>query len=310
MKTKKYIVGIIATIVLLLAIGVSQTVSANAGITPESPWYFLDTSSESLRDFFTTNPEGKARLQIAFATERVEEIKVILEEKGVQTEALTIAQSRLQEHLAKANTIVLEQKTQGKDVQVLAQELNNGLEQPKSTLAQAFMEQKRALDIREKELKIQLKAARQAGDMSKQEAVAQELGQVKGQLKLLELKEEELEQGIDEQEERLEEEMEDKKEAEEAIRETEKKLEEVKRGVTEVGIVLSATSFSPLNSLLGQAKSALATGNYNEAGQFAEQAQNSLENVENEIERLEDEKEKQEEDEVDVPEDSNSNESE
>ncbi|MDA1337149.1 MAG: DUF5667 domain-containing protein [bacterium] len=52
-----------------------QTVLPNPGITPESPFYFLDRIGEALQEFFTFNPEGKARLQITFAAERVAEIE-------------------------------------------------------------------------------------------------------------------------------------------------------------------------------------------------------------------------------------------
>ncbi|MCR4342433.1 MAG: DUF5667 domain-containing protein, partial [Patescibacteria group bacterium] len=42
----------------------------SAGITPESSFYFLDRLGENLRQFFTFNPEAKAKLQIEFAGER------------------------------------------------------------------------------------------------------------------------------------------------------------------------------------------------------------------------------------------------
>ena len=54
----------------------------NAGLTPESAFYFVDKIGEALREFFTFNPDAKAHLQIDFAAERIAEIKIILETKG------------------------------------------------------------------------------------------------------------------------------------------------------------------------------------------------------------------------------------
>ena len=78
---KKYFIALTVAgfLVASLVSAQNQAVLPNAGFTPESPFYFLDKFGEALRSFFTFNPEGKARLQITFAAERVAEIKVILE---------------------------------------------------------------------------------------------------------------------------------------------------------------------------------------------------------------------------------------
>ena len=102
-----------------------------AGITPDSFFYFLDSFLESLQEFFTFNPEGKAHLQITFAAERIAEIKVLLERKGVEAKGLDIAQSKLRAHLAKAVDIISDQKAKGKDVSNLAKELDDKFDEPK-----------------------------------------------------------------------------------------------------------------------------------------------------------------------------------
>ena len=163
----------------------NQTVLPSAGLTPESPFYFIDTLGETLREFFTFNPESKARLQITFAAERVAEIKIILETKGVEAKGLEIAQSRLRAHLGNVAEIVITQKNKGKDVSKLAKELDDGFEKPKLALAQSFKAEKRALEAKENELKTKLKAAHRAGDTTQAEAIAQELGQVKAKKELL-----------------------------------------------------------------------------------------------------------------------------
>jgi len=248
-----------------------------------------------LREFFTFNPDGKAHLQITFASERVAEIKVILETKGVEAKGLEVAQSRLQAHLANAATIVVDQKAEGKDVSMLAKELDDEFEGPKTALEQSFKEQERALEAQEKDLKAKIREARLAGDTAQVEALVKQLGEVKAQKELLELKEEEAEEALEREEERIEEEMEAREEAEKAIREAEKEKQEVIDEAAEEDIAVPTETFGKFDGLLVQAKSALAAGNFVEAKRLAKQAEKSLDSVEEVIEDLEEAKEKEEE---------------
>lgn len=284
-----------ALLIPALAFAQNSTESPRAGLTPESSFYFLDTLGEALQEFFTFNPESKARLQITFAAERVAEIKVLLEARGVDAKGLEVAQSRLQAHLAAAVAIVTEQKTEGKDITALAKELDDDMEQPKSALIQAFKQEERDLETKEKELKAQLKAAHQAGDTAKEEDLAQELGKVKAQLELLELKEGDIEEALEAEEDRIEEEMEGKIKAEKAIAEAKKELAEIQNEAAEGGVELPASAFAKFNNLLSQAKAALTGGNYTEARRLAKQAEESLEKIEETIEELEDIQELKEE---------------
>ncbi len=294
---------IITTAILVLSLFVGGTVFAqnqqvalpSAGLTPESNFYFLDKFGETLREFFTFNPEGKAHLQITFAAERIAEIKVILETKGVEAKGLEVAQSRLQAHLANAATIIVDQKSEGKDVSQLAKELDDEFDAPKTALEQAFKAEKRALEVQEKELKGKILAARRAGDTAQVESLVQQLGQIKAQKELLELKEEESEEALEQEEERIEEEMEVKEEAEKAIREAEKEKQEILDEAAEEDIAVPAEAFGKFDSLLAQAKSAFAADNYLEAKQLAKQAEKSLDTVEEAVEDLEEAKEEAEE---------------
>ena len=273
----------------------NQAVLPNAGLTPESNFYFLDKFGEALREFFTFNPEGKAHLQITFASERVAEIKVILETKGAEAKGLEIAQSRLQAHLANAATIVVDQKAEGKDVSQLAKELDDEFDAPKTAFEQTFKAEERAFEAQEKELKVKILEARRAGDAAQVESLIQQLGQIKAQKELLELKEEEAEEALEQEEERLEEEMEAKEEAEKAIREAEKEKQKVLDEAAEEDGAVPAEAFGKFDSLLAQAKAALVAGNFQEAKRLAKQAEKSLDSVEVAAEDLKDAKEKEEE---------------
>jgi hypothetical protein len=286
MKIKTIILSLL--FVPLLAFAQGEATLPSAGLTPESPFYFVDKLGEALREFFTFSQEGKAHLQLAFAAERVAEIKIVLETKGVEAEGLAVAEARLREHLGDAAEIVVKQKGKGKDVSKLAKKLDDDFNETKSALKQSFKEQERALKKQEDGLKRALRVAHRAGNTTEAEAIAQELSQVQAQLELLELREEELEDGLEAEEEKLEEEMEASEKAEEAIREAREERQGVIEEAKEKGITLPTNAFAQFDGLLSQAQSAFDAGNY-------EEAKDLLENVEDIIERLEEEKERLEE---------------
>ena len=294
MKIKTAIVSLLFVPFLVFA---QNGALPGAGLTPESSFYFIDKLGEALREFFTFSPEGKAHLQIAFAAERVAEIKIVLETKGVDAKGLEVAEARLREHLGEAAEIVIKQKNKGKDVSQLAKELNDNFEEPKSALSDSFKAEKKALEAKEDDLKNQIKAARRVGDNAKVEALTQELRQVKTQLELLELKEEELEDDLDKEEEKLEDEMNAREEAEEAIREAKEEKAEIIEEAQEEGLELPANTFAAFDNLLTQAKSAYQAGNYQEAERLAEQAGDTIENIEDVMEELEEQKKELEDEE-------------
>jgi len=294
-KRRFNMVGIIVAIVLAVSALGGGTVYASQDSLPGDALYPVKLGTEQARLVLTPNPEGKAHLLITFAAERIDEIKVVLEIKGVEAKGLDVAQSRLQAHLAKAATIVRDQKAKGKDVSSLAKELVDKFEAPKSSLAQTFKEQKHALEVREDELKAQLKAAHQAGDIAQQEAIAAELGQVMAQLELLELREEDIEDELEAEEERIEEEMEAQYKAEKAIGEAEKELAELNDEATEEGIEIPTEALAEFNNLLSQARAAFQAENYNEARRLAKQAEELLKGVEDVIEEIEEKREAKEE---------------
>src|SRR3990167_10818606 len=219
MKIKIVLISLLFIPALVFA--QNQAVLPNAGLTPESPFYFFDKLGEALREFFTFKPESKAHLQIDFAAERIAEIKIILETKGVNAKGLGIAQSRLQANIAKAAGIVEKEKSKGKDVSELAKSISGDFDTNKEALKQAFKDQERFLEAKEDELKAKIREARQAGDTAQVEALVKELGDIKAQKELLELKEEEQEEALEQEEEKIEREMDKKDDAQKAIKEAE-----------------------------------------------------------------------------------------
>ena len=292
---KKYILVFGAVLLLMPFSALAQTTLPSAGLTPESPFYFLDRLGEALQEFFTFNPEAKAHLQITFAAERVAEIKVILETKGVNAKGIEVAQGRLKSHLASAATIVTEQKADGKDVSRLAKELDDEFEAPKTALEQTFKDEKRALEVKEKELKAKIRDARQAGDTAQVEALTKELDDVKSQIELLDAKKNDQERALEDEGEKIKAEMDIKTEAEKIIRDNQSGKQEILDEAAKDGIAAPAEAFSKFDEFLAQAKSAFAAGNYEEAKRLAKQAEKSLDATEKAIENLKEAKDNKEE---------------
>lgn len=204
-------VALVAVFVLASGSVFAQTTEANppsAGLTPESSLYFLDRLGENLRQFFTFNPEAKARLQIEFAGERIAEIKVIVEKKGPNAKGLARAQSLLQANVAYAAEIVSEEKTSGKDVSALAKTLNDEFDARDRLLEQTFKDAKAQLKAERKEIKTTLLAeARRAGDAAQVAALEAQLKDIDGQIDALGKKKDQFESSLQEEQKNIEKEM-------------------------------------------------------------------------------------------------------
>jgi|GEM_PF-4565476 len=95
-----------------------------AGLTPASPFYFLDRFGESIQYFFTFKAEAKARLQAKFAAERVAEAKILVETVGASTSAVEVARKAVLESIDKAKKLTEQERNRGKNVDTLSLELN------------------------------------------------------------------------------------------------------------------------------------------------------------------------------------------
>lgn len=295
-----------------------QVVLPSAGVTPDSPFYFLDRLGESLQQFFTLNPEAKAKLQIEFAGERISEIKVIVEKKGIDAKELAVAESLLQANVAYAAKIVREEKATGKDVEALAKTLNDEFDARDMLLDQTFKDAKAELREKRKEITTNLLAeARRVGDVAQIALLEAQLKDVDGQIDALGKKKDALENSLKNEQKSIEQEMseadqkkeeveqkeerdatekDEEDESEEAgassveaqkqIGEAEKKRREVEGEMQKEGVQIPTSSFEKFNNLLAQAKELFAKSNFVGAEQLAKQAKSSLENIKKEAERL------------------------
>ena len=86
----------------------------SAGLTPASPFYFLERFSEGIGTFFTFSDVNKAERYAELAAERIAEAKVVVD-KG-KPEATEKALTRYQDQLGKALTKVEQAQAKGKSV--------------------------------------------------------------------------------------------------------------------------------------------------------------------------------------------------
>lgn len=106
MKIKITIIAFALLIAPVMGFTQNGAALPDPGLTPESPFYFLDRWGEGLQDFFTFNPENKTRLQLAFVAERTAEFDVMLARDRVNQRAVGIALERMSSHNLRLGEII------------------------------------------------------------------------------------------------------------------------------------------------------------------------------------------------------------
>lgn len=295
---------VLASFLVVPLLASAQSSSAGAGITPESPFYFLDQLFEQIQEVLTFSPESKAHLHITLAAERVAEIRVILETKGVEAPGIETARQRLDNHLQGAADILVLEKAKGKDVSVLARELDGEIEISKAELEDAFEQEKKSLESEMEALKADREAARKASDMEGVNTFTAGIETIKTEMKMLEVKKAEIDDDVAEGESEIEdadangEDDEDKdtermREAQKQIKEAEMKQLEVVNEMRKEGTPIEPLAFEKFDRLIAQAKELFKKGNYQGAEQLAKQAKTSLEEVKRGAEKKPAEQEQQ-----------------
>ncbi len=269
MKTIK-----LAVFSLLIApvLAFAQADASSAGLRPDSPFYFFDRIGEAIQRVLTFNPEAKAKLEISFAGERIAEIKIVLESKGVDAKGLKVAESRLADNLSRAAAIVEKEKNRGRDVSALAKELTDDFDAHKSILEDAFESEKESLESKIEELKDKIKEAQKAGDSALVQLLSGNLTGLKAQKESLSSRLEEQKNELEERKEFIEKEMGAKEEAAKKIAEAEKKMAEIVNENRKKGIDIPADIVAKFNSAIAKAKVAFDAGNYEEARNLAKEA--------------------------------------
>ncbi|XOB41740.1 MAG: DUF5667 domain-containing protein [Candidatus Nealsonbacteria bacterium] len=114
----KYILIVVILTFLGITVLAQEAELPSPGLTPDSPFYFLDTLAEKIGMFFTLGAEKKAEKAVRYAEEKLAELKAMAEKNKIQ--ALERANQKYQEFLRLANMKTQEAKEKGKDVEELA----------------------------------------------------------------------------------------------------------------------------------------------------------------------------------------------
>ncbi len=203
MKINKYVIAL-----LLAPIFVSAQTATNtppvAGLTPQSPFYFVDRLGEFLQELIAFSPETKIRLQVGFAAERIAEIQIEMQDKDVDAKGLSVAQERLEKHLSKASKLVDEEEKRGKDVSHWSEALKGEFEVSKKVLETSFEAAKDSLEDDIEAVKEELELAKKSGDTSKIEAFSQTLSSLKAEKEELETQKEVQKKSLEMEKKRLE----------------------------------------------------------------------------------------------------------
>lgn len=231
MKIKTVLISLLFAPSLVFA--QDKAILPNPGLTPESNFYFLDKLGEALRDFLTFSPEAKARLQVAYAAERVAEIKIILETKGVEAKGLKVAQARLEANTAKATDIVEQEKQKGRDVSKLAGEIVDSFHIQRKAAKQAFDNAKQEFFTKKGELHNQLLAAIETGDTALQEQIRAQLIKIEAEKDEVEAKKDAIIAVLETEKDRLQDELEEEKHQEDEERDAAEEAEDSKKEAEE-----------------------------------------------------------------------------
>jgi len=148
---KKSIIGVLVVTFLLTSVGITQAQFGflpKAGLTPDSPFYFLDKWGESMSMAFSFSSEAKAEKALKFSEERLSELKVMSEKN--KTKQVTKLAENYRESLKsaqdKSKEIKSEKKSEvearvasstSKHLSVLEEVLNKVPEEAKEAIRKA-----------------------------------------------------------------------------------------------------------------------------------------------------------------------------
>jgi len=273
MKTFK-IIAVSMLVLPIMAFGQSATATLpDPGLTPDSPFYFLNRVGEALQEFFTFNPEAKARLELEFAAERISEIKLMLSEKGATLPGIEVARARLTENLAKASQVVVKIKTSGKDVAELAKEVSEKISSQKSTLSEVFSEELKNISEKEKDLKEKIKEADKLAEVEKAKGFIKDLEALNSERESIKKHDDESSQDFDEEDDRADSVLELKDQAQNAIDDVKKERAELLVEIPEI----TAADLALADKAIASAEDLFTKENFQAAKELAHQTEKALE---------------------------------
>lgn len=107
-----------------------------AGLTPDSPWYFLDIWGEQISLLFTFNQQAKIEKALAYAQEKVAELEAMPQE--AKEEAIAEAGKKYGQYLDLVKQKTEQVKNQGVDIDELSQRVAEATLKHQERLAEVY----------------------------------------------------------------------------------------------------------------------------------------------------------------------------
>ena len=292
MKLK--IASIIAMVLMLLSVPAmaedNETILTEPGTTPDSVLYFLDVAADNLALAMTLNNDAKIEKQLEIAEERLAEAKAMAEKGDVK--AMKKAADRHGEIMVKLKT-ELKSIENGDSESELKKEI--GIQQKINEHSDKIMEVRDGLKI-----KIKVKGDITAEQQELIDSILASLEGQTGEVKIeieneksktkIKIKTETGKDG-DELEDEIEDELgiteEQREDALEEIMDAQNDLNKTLDKYEKMNVTPPNSIVDEINDLLAKAQEAFDAGDYEDAEELAEHADDLVDNLEDELEKSE-----------------------
>ncbi|MDE2001091.1 MAG: hypothetical protein KGI60_00825 [Patescibacteria group bacterium] len=253
----------------------------SAGLTPDSPFYFLNRVTEALQEFFTFDPAAKARLQLQFAAERISEIQSMLATSGATDPGITVAKTDLANNLAKATSAVDQVKASGGDVSALAQQVSTTIDAQKLALQNVFNNAQQKITSQEDEAQSQLQEADRVGSTTVAQEAAKKLSELAAEKAALQQHKDDSETDLTDAGDQASQNLDLTGQAQNDIADLQNSRAELLNEYP----TLTAADLIFVDKAISDAQNMLAKGNAQAAIELVKQGENSLERAKNNAEK-------------------------
>ncbi|MFQ5800332.1 MAG: DUF5667 domain-containing protein [Candidatus Hydrothermarchaeales archaeon] len=297
--------------ILLVLFGMPMTAAQDApvaelpdpGTTPDSFLYFLDLALDNLALALTFNDDAKIEKSLEIAEERLSEARTMALEGKI--EAMSKAEGEHGKTMQKIRA----------EVEEISDSDSEGELKKELEIERKIKEHSEKIEDVGKELEVKIKIE---GEITpeQEDLIVSILNSLEGQTGEVEIEiknekgktkikiEQETGKSGDDVEDELEDELgiteEEREDALEEIAEVREDLEELLTEAEEAGVTLPEGLVGQIEDLLGQAQDAFDAGNFEEAEDLAEEADDLLDDVEDQVEDLIEEAEEELEIEVEI----------
>lgn len=282
------------SLVVFIAAGTTAFAAASQNSLPGETLYPVKILTENARTSLALSPMTKAKLESEFATQRVLEVRTILENNGSGHGQIDIAMDLLRQNTERAAEIIETEKSKGNDVSDLAEFINDDFNKNREELDDILEKRNAAINKQQKKIKTQISSVNQSGDTAQADMLAKQLKNITDDKetlsnnfsvnkKALEETAASIAQHMDEEAKKTA----SKKNAEYLINKAKKSMETKQEILAEIkakNMASAAEAIKEFNVFLDKANKMLLEQKYGEASQYAQEAAEKIEEAEEKLE--------------------------